>query len=58
MNEQQHEILIRLDENVKVLVSGQADQEVRIRKLERFRNWAAGVLAFAGAALGFKINPL
>ncbi len=58
MNPEQHELLVRIDERVGTLVTVQSDQEARIRKLERFRNWAAGLFAALGAAFGININPL
>ncbi len=58
MSPEQHDMLVRIDERVAVLHNGQQDQEARIRKLERFRNWAGGILSLALAALGFKNFPL
>lgn len=45
-------VLSRIDTNVKELIEQREDHEKRIRSLERFRNWAAGVGAAIGTALG------
>lgn len=58
MNPEQHEMLVRIDERTANLVEGQADQEIRLRTLERFRNWAFGLFAALGSILGFRITPL
>ena len=58
MTEEQHEILIRIDERTDQLIKGQDDQEKRIRALERFRNWAGGLVAVGASALGIKITPI
>ena len=52
MSPEEREILIRIDERVGVLIGTQEDQEVRIRKLERFRNWSAGLAASLGGFFG------
>jgi hypothetical protein len=40
-----HDLLIRIDENVKLLVSRTDDFEARIRGLEKFRNYSTGLVA-------------
>lgn len=57
MNEEQHAMLVRIDERTLTLVNGHEDQERRIRNLERFRNWAAGVVAAIGSGLGITNIP-
>jgi len=52
MTEEQFAILIRIDEKTESLVEGQKDQEERIRKLEKFRNWASGLAASIMGAAG------
>ena len=52
MTDEQHEILIRIDERVSVLVISTVDQEKRLRALERFRNWSAGLGASVVSAFG------
>lgn len=52
MTDEQHEILIRIDERVSVLVISNVDQEKRLRALERFRNWSAGLGASVVSAFG------
>lgn len=56
MTQEDRDRLIRIDERTKKLVDGHADQERRIRNLERFRNWAAGAAATISALLGIKLN--
>lgn len=48
-------VLSRIDTNVKALIEQREDHEKRIRSLERFRNWAAGVGAAIGTALGVQL---
>jgi len=57
VNPEDREILIRVDERVGTLLGNQADQEKRIRKLERWRNIMAGLIAALGSAFGYKSNP-
>jgi len=52
MTPEQAEILTRIDERVYQLVKESADQEHRIRNLEKFRNWAAGIAAAIMGAAG------
>ena len=59
MNEQQEQILmdvhertIRIDERLAAAVDKQADQETRIRGLERFKNWILALLGLGAAAGG------
>lgn len=47
MTPDQYETLIAVDTKVTALLLIQTDHETRIRRLERFRQWAAG----AGAAI-------
>lgn len=43
MSPDQFELLIEIDGKVTQLLEIRLDHETRIRKLERVRNWAAGV---------------
>lgn len=58
MNQEQHDMLVRIDERVDSLLTVSKDVEVRLRRLERFMNWAAGVVAVIGTALGYNLKPL
>ena len=58
MNQEQHEMLVRIDERVNDLLGTAKDVETRLRRLERFRNWAAGVGAVISAALGYNLKTI
>lgn len=47
MTDEQYQTLIEVDTKVTAILLIQTDHEGRLRRLERFRNWAAG----AGAAI-------
>lgn len=49
-SDDQNDLIIQIDMNVKQLLAIQADHEGRIRTLERLRNWTAGLAAAAAAA--------
>lgn len=53
MNDHQTQILYSVDEKVTQLVDYMKDHETRIRKLEKFRNWAAGVGSAVSALFGY-----
>ncbi len=58
MDAEHHEMLVRIDERVAVLVERDRDQEKRLRSLERFRNWAIGIIGVVASATGIKVTPL
>ena len=53
MTQEEHELLVRIDERVGVLTEGHKNQERRIRGLERVRNWAYGAMAASGMGYSF-----
>jgi hypothetical protein len=57
MNEEQFALLIEIDSKVTHLVEIRLDHELRLRKLERFRNWVAGVGAAISAAAAYLFAP-
>lgn len=58
MTNEQSQMLTRIDERVNALLLISVDVEKRVRRLEQFRNWAAGVAAIIGTALGFTLKPI
>jgi hypothetical protein len=54
--EKQTELLVRIDERVGTLATRDDDHELRLRKLEQFRNWAIGTSTTIASAFGFKIT--
>ena len=56
MTNDQHEMLIRIDERVGELVKEGKDVEVRVRALEKFRWVAGGTLASLLGAFGIKTH--
>ncbi len=51
-------MLVRIDERVDSLLTISKDVEIRLRRLERFRNWAAGIVAAIGTALGYNLKTI
>jgi hypothetical protein len=58
MTEEQHAILIRLDEKVDHLVTIRLDHEKRIRGLEKARNIAGALVGIIASILGIKTTTL
>ena len=57
MTDEQYETLIAVDTKVTAILLIQTDHEGRLRKLERFRNWAAGVGAAVVAFFTYIFTP-
>lgn len=53
-NQDLHVMLVRIDSNVSSLLEMREDHETRLRKLERFKSWLAGILALIGSGLGIQ----
>ena len=53
MNEQDREILIRIDQNLTNMILLQKDHEERLRVLETFKSFSHGVAAVFSILLGF-----
>ena len=56
LNHDEWSLLVRIDERVAKLVTETTDQETRIRSLEKFRNWGAGVVAAVSSLFGYNIS--
>lgn len=52
MNDEQFQMLVRVDTNVSTLVETSKDHEKRIRKLEKSHYKQTGVVAFAMVVVG------
>lgn len=52
MNQEQHEMLVRIDERTAALVITIKDHETRIRTMERVRNWFLGIGALITSLFG------
>lgn len=57
MTNDQFTLLVSVDTKVTALLNHKNDHEARIRKLERTRNWLAGVGATVSAILGWIFYP-
>lgn len=53
MTNEQYQILIRVDERVGTLLAFQLKTEERLRRLEKARNWLAGVITAVAALFGY-----
>jgi hypothetical protein len=57
MTDDQFQLLIEVDGKVTQLLEIRLDHESRIRKLERFRTWAAGVGSAIIAFFSYILYP-
>lgn len=57
MTNDQYETLVSVDTKVTEILLIQSDHEMRLRRLERVRNWAAGVGATIAAAFAYLFYP-
>jgi len=53
-----HTRSIRIDERLIAVAASQEDQEGRIRKLEKWRNVMAGLIASIASGIGIKSSTL
>jgi hypothetical protein len=57
MTNDQYETLIGVDTKVTALLTAHLDHENRLRNLERFRNWAAGIGTAISAFIAYLFSP-